>query len=528
MNSINCNNLELPKQTSAYDGLGQVEHSAHNMFSLSRIAGEDFVYSSSNELFVILEAYCSDQQSNKPPLLIIGDAGTGKTSLLSNWLSLRQRKKSYARHNSDEHVFWHAVGCSRPSCYENNLIRRLILDLKERFNIARELPFHQDKLRWVLPRFLEIAAKKGRVIIVIDGVNRLTPDELNDSVLSWLPLTSQPNVKIILSATVPRGSAMFSNASSSAGSVEEEDVMRGAGSIGFTGLEAKEIEENIASRKSGVRLLKQLERRHLQILRLRNLERSQAESIIFSFIQKTVELDMAAKALLPTTVSSSQRLPGLLLYASQVKSLLAHKSGTSAQFLRLLLSSLYLLCKQGFSIWQLWDTLIQASDVLSLLKVLIGVIEGGHEPRDGPTTAGVKDNITREGGLKALFKLYPWHPSLTSIMDLYRKEKESLDDLESSSDVSVFTAKSAGNPSSVKPHAEDTGSRAGSHHEKHRREKPGDKYGSKKWLQGVEMTESKIKEAKKKVRLMTDLTLQSHYLTPIDIHFYLLIRRLYK
>lgn len=51
-------------------------------------------------------------------------------------------------------------------------------DLKRRFDIAREVPFNHAQLSWDLPRFLELASRKGKVIIVIDGIQRLTSQVL--------------------------------------------------------------------------------------------------------------------------------------------------------------------------------------------------------------------------------------------------------------------------------------------------------------------------------------------------------------
>lgn len=59
-----------------------------------------------------------------------------------------------------------------------------------------------DKLSWILPRILERAAKKGRVVIVIDGLQYICSND-RDLGLKWLPLSVPPNVKMILSTTTP-------------------------------------------------------------------------------------------------------------------------------------------------------------------------------------------------------------------------------------------------------------------------------------------------------------------------------------
>ena len=76
-------------------------------------------------------------------------------------------------------------------------------DLKTRFDLNREVPLSQERLSWELPRFLEAASKRGKIVIVIDGLHRLiSNDEGTEAAFNWLPLTFPPNVRVVLSATV--------------------------------------------------------------------------------------------------------------------------------------------------------------------------------------------------------------------------------------------------------------------------------------------------------------------------------------
>lgn len=124
--------------------IGSLEHHIHKVFASVRVPGEDFVYSPSADLYSALDAYCDDRSigESKSPFLILGQSGTGKSALLSNWLQRRRRQAVRAR-NTDEFIFWHAVGCSRQSLNINSLIRRLIMDLKTRFEITRDVPTTQ-------------------------------------------------------------------------------------------------------------------------------------------------------------------------------------------------------------------------------------------------------------------------------------------------------------------------------------------------------------------------------------------------
>lgn len=63
--------------------------------------------------------------------------------------------------------------CTRHGVDVNQLLWRLLADLKHRFDLSRTVPNEAERLSWELPRFLDLARRKGRVIIVIDGLHRL-------------------------------------------------------------------------------------------------------------------------------------------------------------------------------------------------------------------------------------------------------------------------------------------------------------------------------------------------------------------
>lgn len=63
--------------------------------------------------------------------------------------------------------------CTRQGVDVEQLLWRLLADLKQHFNLARNIPSEAARLSWELPGFLELAARKGLVIIIIDGLHRL-------------------------------------------------------------------------------------------------------------------------------------------------------------------------------------------------------------------------------------------------------------------------------------------------------------------------------------------------------------------
>jgi hypothetical protein len=217
-------------------GIGLLEPHLHEVFANDRLTSDDFIYTiptissssaaaasaatsagssstapstsaaSSNELFNTLEDYCDDQQlhTSRAPLLILGQSGAGKSALLANWLQKRQRNLARNRHTTvtDEYIFWHAVGCTRHSRDVRKMMKRLLYDLKQRFELSRLVSVDPAHYSWDLPRFLELASKKGRVLLVIDGLHRFEPIE-GETNLSWLPLEFPPNVRVVISATYP-------------------------------------------------------------------------------------------------------------------------------------------------------------------------------------------------------------------------------------------------------------------------------------------------------------------------------------
>jgi len=191
------------KETGLEACIGSLEHHIHKVFASVRVPGEDFVYTPSSDLYRELDAYCDHRTISevKAPFLVKGESGSGKSALLANWLRRRQRMGSRAR-AENEFVFWHAVGCSRQSLNINSLLRRLMLELKTRFELSREMPSNQERLSWELPRFLDATARRGKVIVVIDGLHRIANNDESEANLAWLPLELPPGVRFIVSATV--------------------------------------------------------------------------------------------------------------------------------------------------------------------------------------------------------------------------------------------------------------------------------------------------------------------------------------
>jgi tetratricopeptide (TPR) repeat protein len=130
-----------------------------------------------------------------PPLVILGESGSGKSALLANWAF------SYRAAHPDDQVVLHFVGASPASTDWRAMIRRIIGELSRRFGLATEIPDEPDALRLSFANALHMAAAKGRLVLILDALDQLE-DREGALDLAWLPPAIPPNVRLVLS-TLP-------------------------------------------------------------------------------------------------------------------------------------------------------------------------------------------------------------------------------------------------------------------------------------------------------------------------------------
>jgi tetratricopeptide (TPR) repeat protein len=184
----------------------------HEAFARSRTR----IYVSRPEYLALLERHAD---GSGPPLVVLGEAGAGKTALLANWaLAYRDRhaegsapplKSIWQRFNSPFKaasppqkpplVILHLIGATAASADWISMLRRLMAELQRRFQIPGQIPDRPEKLSTAFANWLHLAAARGRTVIILDGLNQLE-DKDGAQDLVWLPPVIPDNIRLILSS----------------------------------------------------------------------------------------------------------------------------------------------------------------------------------------------------------------------------------------------------------------------------------------------------------------------------------------
>jgi hypothetical protein len=186
------------------------EAAAHRAFADARARA----YVGRQEHFDQLEAHVAGRG---PPLIVFGDAGVGKSALLASWLSHRRgepleggclfdpwwrRAVRTLRHPVDRvspvYLVLHCVGATPQSTTWPALAQRVLGDLVEQFGLTPNVPAQPSPLRTALARGLALASARGRILLILDGLDQL--EDLEGPVgLDWLPEEAPSGVRLIVS-----------------------------------------------------------------------------------------------------------------------------------------------------------------------------------------------------------------------------------------------------------------------------------------------------------------------------------------
>jgi len=132
-------------------------------------------------------------KSKEPTLIITGESGLGKSALLANFIT------QYQKENPDTYILYHFTGGTPDSTDYIQIIRRIMEELKLRFEIKDEIPNEPGELIKSFPHFLAQTGRDGKWILVLDALNHL--ENINKAhLLNWIPDYFPPFVRVIFSS----------------------------------------------------------------------------------------------------------------------------------------------------------------------------------------------------------------------------------------------------------------------------------------------------------------------------------------
>ncbi len=169
----------------------QRERMDQDAFARSR-AG---IYIGRQEYFDRLDAHVA---SDAFPLVVLGESGSGKSALLANWFLDRFPPSTSDSQPSTPFALLHFIGASPDSANATGLLRRIMLELKERFDLPDDVPAQADKIREEFPNWLTNVATRGPIVLVLDALNQLEDVDAAPD-LSWLPRVFPKNCRVIVS-----------------------------------------------------------------------------------------------------------------------------------------------------------------------------------------------------------------------------------------------------------------------------------------------------------------------------------------
>lgn len=155
----------------------------HEAFSVNRRRS----YVANPEYVTLFEEFVSGEGS---PLVFTGRSGLGKSSLMA-YLT-HEYKETH-----DAFVVTHFVGASSSASGANDIIRHIMMEIKDRYSLTDELPTEDFRLCEEFPLWLA-KVHDEKLVLAIDALNQL-PNVDNE--LGWLPEFIPPNVRLALSTT---------------------------------------------------------------------------------------------------------------------------------------------------------------------------------------------------------------------------------------------------------------------------------------------------------------------------------------
>lgn len=146
----------------------------------------------------IMSYICSD---SKTPIVVVGNPGSGKSSLLSKIIS---QVKDLNSIQNEYFVIFRFLGISYDSSNAFKTLQSIAYQLSRLFNLkTKEINFNRSLSKTDLKDYLlelfETAASSGKkLVIILDGIDQL---DMGDHSLDWAIFAHSSNIKIIYSVS---------------------------------------------------------------------------------------------------------------------------------------------------------------------------------------------------------------------------------------------------------------------------------------------------------------------------------------
>jgi len=161
------------------------------------------VYIGRQEYFRQLDEHAAGED---PPLVLLGESGSGKSALLANWVN------RYREAHPDDFLVAHYIGSSADSTDHVRLLRTVMEEIRARYpeppgglqeRGESEILVDPQKIVEAFPLWLAKAAARGKFVLILDALNQIE-DRDNAPDLGWLPGYFPPGVRVVLSTLAGR------------------------------------------------------------------------------------------------------------------------------------------------------------------------------------------------------------------------------------------------------------------------------------------------------------------------------------
>jgi len=168
------------------------------------------VYIERKEYFEWLDGHAA---SDGLPLVLLGESGSGKSALLSNWTD------KYRKNHPKDFLICHYIGGTPDSADHIKMLRRIMEEIRDKyvpkpkeaehgiksllsgFRESDDIPTDPNKVVEAFPRWLSRVPERDKLILILDGLNQIE-DKEGAPDLGWLPSFIPENVRLIIS-TLP-------------------------------------------------------------------------------------------------------------------------------------------------------------------------------------------------------------------------------------------------------------------------------------------------------------------------------------